>query len=787
MADTKGRETAAGTVENGIGAAWSAPSWGLLLGLILFGLTLVLVQARDEPPAPRGADAPAAEFSAARAGDVLRTLVGDGRPHPVGSPANDLVRERILAELRRLGYAPEVQDGVWCSYDGPCARLRNVVARFEGASGPGEPGKPGTPGGAVLLMAHYDSVAAGPGVGDDLSGVATILEVARALKTGPPLKSPVILLLDDGEEAGLLGAELFANRHPAAREVGVVVNLEARGTGGPSLMFETSGEDAWMISRYASAATHPVTSSLYATIYDLMPNDTDLSVFKRKGVNGINFAFLENPNFYHTPQDSVDNLSMASLQHHGDNALASVRALSEENLAAPPAGDAVFFDVLSLGVVRWPKGWTLPLAVLALALTAIAARRALRRPDGLSQLPQIPRRALLFGILGFWGTVVVSGLAAFGLYTAVRGAMPYNWVDRPQAEIAAFWMLGTALTLLIAGALGRRAGEVGLWSGVWIGWSVLGVAVAIAAPGIAYLFVVPALIAGVLGLLTAPGRLASALVPGLAAAVLWMPVLSPLYGGLGSTALIAIGLLVALIATTLSSLVPASGILGRRWLPLAALAVMAVCLTMAFLSAPFSKAAPQPVPLQFQQDADTGQARWLALGGRPLPGELRKAAQFSTNREQIFEWGSPNYRAFIAPAPHLEAPGPQVSVLEDSTVNGERHLRLLLTSNRGAREAALLIPKEAGLKSAAVDGAEVLLVQEGRPKGMFSAIGSITLPAEGVEVKLVLTKTGPADLFLYDQSEGLPPAGEALLRARPDDAVSFQDGDTTSLVRKLRL
>ncbi|MFL6291675.1 MAG: hypothetical protein ACJ759_12335, partial [Thermoanaerobaculia bacterium] len=61
-------------------------SWGLVLGLVLFALALLVVRARLEPPAPRGADAPAAEFSAARGVEILRKLAGDGSPHPTGSP-----------------------------------------------------------------------------------------------------------------------------------------------------------------------------------------------------------------------------------------------------------------------------------------------------------------------------------------------------------------------------------------------------------------------------------------------------------------------------------------------------------------------------------------------------------------------------------------------------------------------------------------------------------------------------------------------------------------------------
>ncbi len=747
-------------------------SWGLLLGLVLFGLMLLVVQVRREPTAPRGADAPAAEFSSARAGEVLRALAGDGSPHPVGSPADGLVRERILAELRRLGYSPEVQEGTWCNR-GMCARLHNVIARLDGASS----------GKAVLLMAHYDSVAAGPGVSDDLSGVAVILEAARALKAGPPPRNPVIFLFDEGEEAGLLGAELFANRHPAARDVGVVVNLEARGTAGPSLMFETSGDDAWMVGLYASAAPHPVTSSVYATIYDLLPNDTDLTVFKRNGVNGLNFAFVQNPNFYHTPRDSVDSLSPATLQHHGDNALAATRALAQADLASPPKGDAVFFDVLSLGVVRWPKGWTPGLAVLALALVAFTSMRALRRPDA-------PQRGLLFGLLGFWGTILTALLLAAGLSIAVRGAMPYNWVDRPQAELAAFALVGLAVALVLAGAVSRRAGVVGLWSAVWIGWSVLGVAVAMAAPGIAYLFIVPALAAGILGLLAAPGGMGSSLAPGVVAALLWLPIVTPLYDGLGAPALVAVGLFVALLVMTLAPLVPAAGALGRRWLPLAALAAAAVCIGLAFASAPFSAATPQPEPVQLAQDADTGKARWLVFGPRPLPAAVRQAAAFSPDKERAYDWESENYRAFVAPAPHLDAPGPQVSVLEDSVSGDKRTLRLLLTSNRGCPEAALVVPKEAKLISATVDGAATETEAPGRRQGPppdHQSYGSLTTPPEGVEIVLVLGTAAPLDALVYDLSSGLPPAGAALLKARPASAVPFQDGDTTLLVRKVRL
>lgn len=747
---------------------------GLVLGLVLFALALLVVRTRLEPPAPRGADAPAAEFSGERAHAVLRTLVGDGSPHPVGSPANARVRDTILAELRRLGYAPEVQAGMSCSLGLNCARVQNVVARLDGA----QPGK------AVLLMAHYDSVPAGPGVGDDLSGVATILETARALKAGSPPRNPVVLLVTDGEEAGLLGAELFA-ASPAAKEVGVVVNLEARGTAGPSLMFETIGDDAWTVGRYAGAAPRPITSSIYATIYEALPNDTDLTVFRRAGYHGLNFAFIRNPTHYHTPEDSVENLSRATLQHHGDNALAAVRALAAADLASPPAGDAVFFDVLGFGVVRWAKGLSPVLAGMALVLVLAASAPFGRRGA------MLPRRGLLFGLLGFLGAVVVAGLLAFGLARVVGAASPGLWVEGPQPDVAAFWLLSLAAVALVAAAVSRRAGAAGLWAGVWIGWAVLGVAVALAAPGISYLFVVPALVAGLAGLAARPGRTVSSLVPAAVAAVLWMPILLPLYDGLGRGALLVIGVLAAALWTTLAPLVPDSGRLGSRLLPVAGLVLALVCAGLAFASAPYSAESPQPLSFQLLQDADSGQARWLAYGPGPLAAPVREAGRFPAEREQAFPWDE-RFRVPAAPAPRLDAPGPQLAVLEDTSSGGKRRLRLLLTSNRQAPSASIVVPPGAKLESARMDGQEVPLnVDRGkrRPRrpDAWIDLTHLTLGPDGTELEVVLGEPAPQEWYVYDVSPGLPPSGEALRSARPASTVPLQQGDNTTILRKVRI
>ena len=757
-----------------------AAGWGLAAALALLAVALLLAVVLSAPPPPKPASAPLGEFSAGRAQAVLRDLLGDGAPHPVGSPADDRVRERILAQLRAGGYSPEVQEAVACNAGG-CARTRNVLARLPGR----EPGK------SVLLLAHYDSVPAGAGAADDMSGVAAILEVARVLKAGPPPRHGVLLLLDEGEEAGLLGAQAFADHSPAMAEVGAVVNLEARGTSGSSLMFETSGPNAWMVSRYAAGAPRPFTSSLFVTIYQYMPNGTDLTVFQRRGVPGLNFAFIDHPAQYHSGVDNLADLSPASLQHHGDNALAAVRGLAEADLAAPPQGRAVFFDLLHAVVIRWPAGLSPLLGVLALALTLAAAFLARRRglPAG--------GGSFILGFTAGLAALVWVGLLAFVLQLLLAGGFPGPWVARPQAAIAAFWLVAFGGSLGLAGLMGRRAGLPGLWAGVWVFWSLLGLGLGILLPGASYLFLVPALAAGVCGLLlggSAGGRTAAAVAPVFVAALLWFPVLDALYLGLGLFGLLVSAVLLAVAFSALTPLMAGAGVLWRRWLPLAALAAVVVCAALARTSPPFSRDTPQPIDLMAWKNSETGESRWVVINRRPFPPVMRKVADFGQQPVTPFPWSPKLDRLFEAPAPPMSAPAPEVAVLADSIVGGKRHLRLRLTSPRGAPAVTVYVPAGARLESLRMDGEPVPLAAPAAVQHTalpqqwgWQQLIMNTLAPQGSEWEIVLGATGPMDWYVVDQSYDLPAAARDLLAARPKNATPWQNGDVTIVSRKVRI
>jgi hypothetical protein len=313
----------------------------LLLGaMALKGALLAL----PEPAAAPQAGA----FDTRRALARLGRVLGPQRPHPVDSAEADAVRERLIAELRALGLSPAVTDDFACNGEPDdrtisCARVRNVTATL------------GPPTGAHLLMvSHYDSTPAGPGAADDGIGMAAMLETAAALR-GQRLQRPVTLLFNEGEETGLLGARAFLQRNPLAARVEALVNLESRGTTGPAIMFETSRPNGAAIARYDRAVSRPVANSLTTDFYRLVPNRSDVTVFRERDWTILNIAVIGNETRYHTPGDRLEALDPASLAHMGDQALALARDFAQRP-APEAAGERIYADVLGAPSSRCPPG-----------------------------------------------------------------------------------------------------------------------------------------------------------------------------------------------------------------------------------------------------------------------------------------------------------------------------------------------------------------------------------------------------------------------------------------------
>ena len=232
-------------------------------------------------------------------------------PHFSGSKGHENVRKYIVSELEKMGLEVEVQEQMAMDpKHRTTANTKNILAKINGSA----------KGKSLLLMSHYDSEPHSSfGASDAGSGIAVILEGVRAfLANNNQPRNDIIICISDAEEIELLGAVAFVNQHPWAKNIGLALNFEARGSGGPSYMFiETNGGNKKLIEAFSKANTpYPAASSLMYSIYKLLPNDTDLTILRQDGdINGFNFAFIGDHFDYHTALDTYERMDRSSLKH----------------------------------------------------------------------------------------------------------------------------------------------------------------------------------------------------------------------------------------------------------------------------------------------------------------------------------------------------------------------------------------------------------------------------------------------------------------------------------------
>jgi hypothetical protein len=496
-------------------------TFALLLALAVLGVRQL------GPPAPVAADAPAQEFSSARAFQHLPHFARE--PRPIGSAANARVRSYLLGQLEAMGLDPEVQTTFASHlvfgrrYSGTPS---NVLVRLEGTASSG----------TVLLSAHYDSVPESPGAADNGAAVAALLEVLRALTSGPALQNDLVFLFDDGEEDLLLGARAFVEDHPWAEDVALVLNFDARGSSGPSWMFRTSNGSRWLIGEFASAAPLPATSSLLPALFAMAPGlVTNLDVFEDAGITAMDFAFAGSPANYHTRFDSIERLDERSLQHHGSYALALARHFGSLGLAPQVEAELVYFSLLGR-VVIYPASWSMPMATGVAVLFGVVAGIGLRR-----------RRLNLAGILTGALAVAVGGAATAGLValsylivTGLAGDAAENHLGVPwNSDLYAlsFISLAVAVTSLTHLGFRRRATLADLTLGGALWWVLLAILISRYLPAAGYLATWPALFA-LLALAPStllrdpqptPARVAALLLPPVSGMLLVIPALYALF------------------------------------------------------------------------------------------------------------------------------------------------------------------------------------------------------------------------------------------------------------------
>ena len=726
-------------------------------------------------PEVLGADAPAAVFSAGRAEAVLARVLGPEKPHPVSSDENAAVRARILNEFAALGVKTSTYKAFACNaWRGfrfiPCATVTDILAEVV----PGE-------GKAIVLLAHYDSVPAGPGASDDESGVSIVLETARALLArGGESKHPVLAVITDGEEEGLLGAEAFLENPALRAHVGAVVNVEARGTRGRSLLFQTSPGDSRLIDLYAHSVPFYATSSLYAEIYRFLPNDTDLTLFIRRGFTSFNFAFSENVADYHTPFDRRENLSPLTLQEQGENMLGVVASLQQVAFADLKGGDDVYLDLFGEYVPRIPKPWALPLAAVVLLLLTGAAMRA--RVKDASRARWIVALLLPPALIA---ASLVAGFASHFIAQAISG-QPDPSYAYPIAlrEGLGFGVLAAAL--LVARMASARLALLSVW--LWFG--VLGVVTAAFLPGFSPYFLFPAVLAAVaaLAIIAMPSAM-----EGLAGELAFVPAV---VAGLAIwTALAANGetlmglklhaLFTVPAAFTAMMLVPfanAHGMLRSTWRDWcgAAIAGSLIATVIAGFQPAYSRTQAQRLDIRYVQTG--GDAKWALDADAPLPSSLRAAADFSKTPERVL--AGPFPPAYTAPAGKAQFPAPQAKVVSDGIEAGMRRVTVAISGSPQSGATFVLVPKEAKLASIDIRGAHLVAPKDNAGDTLLACVSR---DCANAVASFAFASRAALRLTFGEQRYGAPPSAAKLIAARPKNAIPSQTGDVIVLTNSIAL
>lgn len=543
-------------------------------------------------------------FSSERALVHLKNITK--KPHYVGSEEHEVVKNYLVKALNDLGLETQIQEAYsqnkkW----GSIVKPKNILARIKGS----ENSK------ALMLLTHYDSKShASYGASDAGSGVVTILEGIRAfLSEGKTPKNDIIILFSDAEELGLNGADIFVNQHPWAKDVGLVLNFEARGSGGPSYMLiETNGGNQNLINGFKAAnPDYPVANSLAYSIYKMLPNDTDLTYFREDGdIDGLNFAFIDDHFDYHTALDTYDRLDRNTLEHQGSYLMPLLNYFSDADLSSLKSDkDAVYFNVPLFKMITYPNSWIVPMLILAwiiflaLVFYGIQKRRLNSKHMALAFLPGIGA-LLINGIIGYFGWKLL--LLIYPQYAEILHGFPYNG----HLYIWAFALLSTAVCMWLYNKVYKPENTASLAVPPLLLWLIICTALAFILKGASF-FIIPVYF-GLISLFVLVRQkhpnillMTFLLFPLL---MIMSPFLKMFPVGLGLKTIIATTLLISIMFSLCISVFGFSRY-KNRWAYLLLIAAVGFFIA-AHTTSNFNEERPKPNSLIYLYDADNHTAQW---------------------------------------------------------------------------------------------------------------------------------------------------------------------------------
>ena len=674
----------------------SLASFFLIVGLVYYSFFSLMPQ-KGSPSSVEET-----KFSTERALIPLKEITK--APHYIGTKEHARVRNYLISQLEELGLETQVQEGFvinpkWKSLDKP----KNIIAQIKGS----ENGK------SLLLLSHYDSaLTPSYGASDAGSGVVTILETLRAYKaSGKKPKNDIIVLFTDAEEVGLDGARLFVNNHPWAKNVGIALNFEARGSGGPSNMIvETNGGNKNLIKAFMEAdVKFPVASSLMYSIYKMLPNDTDSTVLREGAdIDGFFFAFIDDHYDYHTANDTYDNLDVNTLQHQGEYLLPLVHYFGDSDLnQLKSLDDHVYINLPFFKMVSYPFTWVFPMLLVAIVLfiglIIYGLRKRVLTGNGVVR-GFIPfTLAMIFcGILGFYGWKLI--LLMYPQYQEIQQGFTYNG----HTYISFFVLLSLGVLFGIYYKFSKKINVANLLIAPLIFWILINIGVAIYLKGAAF-FIIPVF----LGLLSLwilirkdrPNLILLTII-GSIAIFIFAPLVQFFPVGLGLKMLVGSCLFTALL---FGILLPVIGFYKFKKI-LAMLFVMVASLFFikAHLSSNFSPNRQKPNSLVYYHDADNNKNYWATydqelddwtkeyLGNSPEPASSYISYASGSKYAKGYK--------FANVAPNKNIPIFKTVLHKDTVINQYKEVSFTIFPQRAVNQISLYTAEEVNFKSLSFNG-----------------------------------------------------------------------------------
>ncbi len=712
-------------------------------------------------------------------------------PHFVGSPDHERVRDYLIEQLERLGLEVNVQEGYsynkkWSSI----TKSKNILAKIEGRDNSK----------ALMLLSHYDSNPhSSLGASDAGSGVATILEGLRAyLRTNKTPKNDIIILISDAEELGLNGAHLFVSDHPWAKDVGLILNFEARGSGGPSYMLiETNGGNHNMVDGFIQAnPEYPVGNSLAYSIYKTLPNDTDLTPFREEGdIEGFNFAFIDDHFDYHTALDNYDRLDRTTLEHQGSYLMPLLNYFGDADLNNLKSNrDDVYFNVPVLKTVSYPFSWVMPMLFLAmflfLGLLFYGIRkRALVSSDMIKGFLPLLLVLIINGSLGFFGWKFLKII--YPQYNEILHGFTYNG----YTYIWAFSFLAIGVCFMVYHLFYKSKSIASLFVAPLVLWLIICVLIAFNLKGASF-FIIP-LFFGLLSMFILikypkPDLFLLLFLSGPTLFII-SPFVKMFPVGLGLKMLLASTILISLIFVLLISVF---GFFDKKK-PLAYilfLISLGFFITAHFNSG-FDEDSPKPNSLVYLLDADRNSAVWATYD--TMLDDWTKALvtdQPDHTSEITQEAFSSKYNSRFTFTNNTDIKSlslPIINVENDTVIDEFRHIELMVFPQRIVNRIELFSDTTTVFNSFSVNGyeigkqpEEVSVFQDRMDNNLFDFY---VTDEDSLEIKFSVPKHQKTELKIYEASFDLLDNLLFDIRERPSTMIPkpFVLNDATIIKKTL--